>query len=145
MKANEETEESVMKTLREFYECYSKQDWENLEQLLSRDDDVAIIGTGIDEKRIGLDQIKEQAKRDWSQSDSVRVEFGERMVSTSDLIAWVIADRISYEVIKGKTRKTPSRITAVLEYRQNKWVIMQLHHSRTDPKQFVGESFASPI
>ena len=68
MKADAHTEAAVMATLEQFKQAYEQRDMARLLALFAPDPDVVLIGTGADEKRVGLAEIQTQAERDWSQS-----------------------------------------------------------------------------
>ncbi len=143
MKADAKIGREVMSALSTFYENYSKRDLESLLKLLGSDPDVIILGTGTDEKRIGLNDISTQIQRDWRQSEASTVEFVWYLVSIAGSVAWVTADRLTHRTIAGHTKTSPSRLTSVLEKSGDKWLIMQLHHSNPDPGQMNGKSFSS--
>ncbi len=50
---------------------------------MASDADVVLYGTGADEKRIGLEQIRAQVERDWSQSDSAAMMLDWTSVSAA--------------------------------------------------------------
>lgn len=64
MKANAEIEAGVMAALNKFNKTYEQRDMEGVLSFLIPDPDVIVIGTGQDEKRIGIDEIRIQLERD---------------------------------------------------------------------------------
>ena len=51
-----------------------------------------MYGTGADEKRIGLGEIRTQVERDWAQSESASMVFDWTSVSAVGPVAWVAID-----------------------------------------------------
>lgn len=64
-----------MAVLNKFIEAYSNRDMEDSISLFALDDDVIVFGIEPDEKRVGLDGIKEQLTRDRTHTDSATIEI----------------------------------------------------------------------
>ncbi len=141
MKASAEVEVGVMATLNKFIKTYEQRNMEGVLALLVPDPDVVVIGTGADEKRIGLDEIKLQIQRDWFQSDVATMEILKPMVSAAGKVAWITADIVFHVKAGGQDIHMPSRLTTVLEQRGKKWLIAQWHVSSPAASQKEGESF----
>jgi len=141
MKADATTEAAVKAVLDKFSESYAKRDLQTLLALFAPDPDLVLYGTGADEKRIGLAELKVQVERDWSQSDAASMLFGWTSVSAAGSVAWVATDG-AFEVQAGGQEMTlPARLTCVLERRGNQWLIVQAHFSVPFGQQSEGESF----
>lgn len=141
MKADAQTEAAVMAVLERFAENYTKRDLEGNLALFAPDSDVVLYGTGADEKRVGLDEIKAQIERDWSQSDATSLTYEWTSVSAADSVAWVAAD-VTFKAKIGEQELTlDGRLTIVLENRAGKWLIVQGHFSLPVAEQAEGESF----
>jgi ketosteroid isomerase-like protein len=161
MKADKKTEGQVMKALEQFFNAYSGGDMKGVLEHFIPDEDIIAIGTGRDEKRIGLHAIKAQIERDWEQSQDISVELGWHSVSSAGApsptpgpslptpskegmgsnVAWVAGDCFYHAKVGGEKIEMPCRFTAVLEKRKNKWLIAQWHLSMPYPGQERGESF----
>jgi ketosteroid isomerase-like protein len=141
MKADAQTEAALMATLEQFKQAYEQRDMEHLLALWAPDPDVVLIGTGADEKRVGLAEIQMQAERDWAQSVALSLEWGWSSVSAAGSVAWVTADAVGSAKVGGQEMHLPLRVTAVLEHRGAKWLWMQAHISMPTPGQAEGESF----
>src|SRR5450759_4805533 len=113
MKANTEIETGVIAVLNKFIKTYEQRDMEGVLSFLVPDTDMVVIGTGADEKRIGLDEIKIQLERDWEQSDVTSIEILRYMVSAAGKVAWITADIVFHARISGQKTEMPSRLTAV--------------------------------
>jgi uncharacterized protein (TIGR02246 family) len=141
MKADRQTEHDVMATLIKGHEAYAQRNIDGLLALFSPDADVVMLGTGVDEKRVGLAEIRAQAERDWAQVEASSVEFNTNSVSSAGSVAWVTSDATFHITAGGQQMDIPTRITAVLEKRNDKWLVAQAHYSLPWAEQAEGESF----
>ena len=141
MKADAQTEAAVLASLNRFAEAYARRDMNGLIGLWASDPDVMVIGTGADEKRVGLAEIKAQAQRDWSQSESASLEIGWTSVSAAGSVAWVAADCVIRAEAGGEKMSLPARLSGVLEKRGDNWLWVQFHASLPTAEQAEGESF----
>jgi ketosteroid isomerase-like protein len=129
MKADTETEKEIIAVLEKFSETYSNHDINGLLSLIAPDPDVVVYGLEPDEKRIGLDGIKSQLERDWSQKEDAFFEFNKISVSAAGTVAWVAIDAFIKVKADGQSLIIPSFITGVLEKRGDDWLIIQGHFS----------------
>lgn len=141
MKADSKTEAQVMAVLNTAHEAYARRDIEGMLACFAPDPDVVLIGTGADERRVGLAEIRTQAERDWSQSEASAVELGWYAVSTAGSGACVAADMAFKVTIGGQEMSLPGRFTAALEKRGERWLVVQAHYSVPMAGQEEGESF----
>jgi hypothetical protein len=105
------------------------------------DADVVMYGTGADEKRVGPDQIRLQAERDWSQSDEVSLGLDWVSVSAAGPVAWAAVDATFSVRAGGESMSFPARLTTVLENRSGDWLLVQAHFSFPAAGQEEGQSF----
>jgi ketosteroid isomerase-like protein len=140
MKANAKTEAAVLAVLDKFMAAYQKRDIEGLMSFLAPDDDLLLFGTGIAEKRIGRAQLKFQAERDWSQTEALAFNFTWHQVSAAGPVAWVASEGVGQGKVGGQAIEFPLRMTAVLEQRGDKWLLVQSHFSLPAPGQEEGDS-----
>ncbi len=141
MKANKEIEAGVMDSLNKFIKTYEQRDMEGVLSFLVADPDVIVIGTGADEKRIGLDEVRLQLERDWLQTDVISMEILRHMISAAGKVAWITGDIVFRARAGGQEINLPSRLTAVLEQRGKRWLIAQWHVSVPAAGQKEGDSF----
>jgi ketosteroid isomerase-like protein len=141
VKADAQTEAAVLATLEQFKQAYEHRDVDRLLAVFAPDADVVLFGTGADEKRVGLAEIRAQAERDWAQSETFSVEWGWTSVSAAGAVAWVAADAVGHITAGGQEVHLPLRLTAVLEHRGASWLWVQTHASLPAPGQAEGESF----
>ena len=140
MKANGKTAAGVQATLNKFMESYKKRDIDGLMSLLGPDDDIFLFGTGMDEKRVGREQFKFQAERDWSQTDALGFNVTWQQISAAGPVAWVAGEGLGQGKAGGQTFEFPFRMTAVLEQRGDDWFLVQSHISLPSPGQEEGDS-----
>jgi ketosteroid isomerase-like protein len=140
MKANAETEAAVLGVLDKFIETYKNRDINGLMSLFPADENQVMYGTGADEKRIGRDQIKFQAQRDWSQTEALNFNMTWRQVSAAGPVAWVAADGFGKGKAGGEDFQFPFRMTCVLEKQGGEWFMVQSHISLPAAGQNEGDS-----
>lgn len=83
MKADTSTESEVTTALQKLTDAYAKRDLKAFLACFASDTDVVLYGTGADEKRIGLEQIRIQVERDWAQSESAAMSFTWNSISAA--------------------------------------------------------------
>ncbi len=143
MKADKTTEKEVIEVINRFVETYTHHDIEGTLALLAPDPDILLIGTGRDEKILGIEQARTQIKRDYEQGGDFLIKLGTTTVSSAGPVAWIAADSQWQVKIGGRKIDYYWRWTMVLEKRQNKWLIMQSHLSAPEASQVAGQSFPS--
>jgi ketosteroid isomerase-like protein len=139
MKADTNTYTAVKSALDNWTDSYVRRDIKQLLACVAPDDDVIMYGTGIDEKRRGLNEIRIQAERDWAQTDSAAFHFHELLISAVGSVAWAAADMTFQGEAGGERFTFPGRFTGVLEKRGDKWLVVQAHFS-LPANQEEGES-----
>ena len=143
MNADEQTTSEVKKVLIHFGEAFSRRDMGSLSALIAPDPDVTFFGTGADEERVGLSEIKEQIQRDWAQSESASIDWTRLSVSAQGNVAWVAAHVTLKAKANGREMTFPGRITVVMDKRDGQWLIDQWHMSVPMAGQEEGHSFPS--
>ena len=141
MKADTKTEAEVMSVMNQSMEAFVKRDVGALMTLYAPDPDVVIIGTGADEKRVGLTEIKALFERDFAQFEDASFNFSWYSVSSTGSVAWMAADLILNLKASGQETSLQVRLTNVLEQRGDRWLIVQEHGSLPAAGQKEGEAF----
>jgi ketosteroid isomerase-like protein len=108
---------------------------------VARDPDLVLIGTGADEVKRGIDGLRAQAERDWSQTDALAFDLEWHSISAAGPVAW-LAGGIT---IRGRAGAEDillpnSRLTLVLEQRGGRWLIVHAHFSLPAAGQAEGQS-----
>ena len=140
MKADAKTEAEVVAVLNRFMETYQKRDIEGLIALTVPDDDLFLFGTGNDEKRIGREQFRYQAERDWSQMEELAFNFTSHHISAAGSVAWVASEGLGQGRAGDQELQFPLRMTSVLEQRDGAWLLAQSHVSVPVAGQEAGDS-----
>jgi uncharacterized protein (TIGR02246 family) len=141
MNADQQTGAAVMAVLNRFCEAYVTRDVDRLLSLFAADDDVLVIGTGQDERRVGRPAIRAQVERDWAQSDACRFHWTWHSVSAAGPVAWLAAEGDIDAQVGEQHATLPVRLTCVLEKRAGEWLFVQFHTSAPASGQARGESF----
>lgn len=140
----ERIEEEITKVTEKLAEAYEKKDVDTVLSFFAPDPNVVIYGTGVDEKRIGLDEIRAQFERDFAQAEAGSFEYDWKSISGSDPFAWLAADVTFKTTIQGQEMTLKGRLTSLFEKREDKWLILQMHFSIPSSGQAEGESFPKP-
>jgi ketosteroid isomerase-like protein len=141
MEASPQTQTAVEATLRQWADAYNKRDLDRALALIAPDDDVVGIDTGHDEWRVGPEEFKAQVERDFSQAEALSVAYEPLVVSEAGPVAWV-AGRASVQArVDGQDLSLAGRFTAVLERRDDRWLLVQTHFSLPAAEQAEGRSF----
>jgi ketosteroid isomerase-like protein len=141
MRASPQTQTAVEAALRQWADAYSKRDLDRALALIAPDDDVVGIGTGQDEWRVGPGEFKAQVERDFSQAEALSVEYEPLVVSEAGPVAWV-AGRTSVQArVDAQDLSLAGRFTAVLERREDRWLLVQTHFSLPAAEQAEGRSY----
>lgn len=129
MRADSVTETAVMDVVKQWFEAFANGDIAGVLAFVAPDSDVVVIGTGKDDKCIGLTELKTAAERAFAETKGASVKMGWYTVSMIGSLALVAAD----VTFRGRTSKgeiyLPLRYSGVLEQRGNKWLIVQSHDS----------------
>jgi ketosteroid isomerase-like protein len=121
-------------------DSYKMRDMEALAACFAPDSDVIMYGTGADEKRVGLKEIRFQAQRDWAQSDAISMVFNKTSVSAAGPVAWVASDGSFQIRAGGQEFAAPARLSLVLEERDGDWLVVHAHFSVPATGQEQGDS-----
>jgi ketosteroid isomerase-like protein len=135
----------MLKTFDRFVQNYNER---NLEATLSmfRDCPPAVtFGTGLDEKRRGLAEIREQLIRDWSQSDSSRLAIIHIDHEQDGCFGWLAAELNVSVTSDHEIQHLAARGTFVMERKHgDDWKILHMHVSLPSGEQAAGMSFPKP-
>lgn len=141
MKADAQTGAAVEAALRKMVAAYTKRDLDATLGAFAGDSDVMLYGTGADERRVGIEQIREQVTRDWAQSESSTLVFDRMTVSAAGTVAWAAVDGAFNVRAGGNDMSLPARVSFVLEKRDGNWRIVHAHFSTPAAGQEAGQSF----
>jgi len=141
MRADAQTEAEVMNAVKQCFAAFAKRDLNAMLTFFAPDPDVVVIGTGRDEKGIGIAQIRAIFKRAFSQFNEASFDFGWHSVSVAGPFAWLATDIILHVKASDREISRQIRLTGVMERRGDRWLILQSHDSVADRDQVDGEAF----
>ena len=142
MKADEKLEAEVKAVLKKSFEAYAKKDLDEMMKVYAPDADLIVIGSGMDDKCVGLAQLRERFKRDFDYFELVLPTFKSVSVSATGDIAWFASDVAVQTKTRDKEMNFSARLTGVLEKRDGNWLIVQSHLSVPATEQSVESSYS---
>ncbi len=143
MRADAKTEAAVMNVTQQCFEAFTKKDLDAILAFVVPDPDVILIGTGRDEKCVGLGNIRNILGRSLSQFEEASFKFGWHSVSAAGSVAMPTADVTLYVKTSDRQITEQMRLTVVLEQRGDRWLIIQWHDSLPAAGQKEGQAFAT--
>jgi len=141
MKTNEATQLSVSSTLDKVAEAFEERDLDKMMSLFATDEDFVVFGTGVDEKRVGKNEVRSLFKRDWSQSEESSITYNWKSISAEGKTAWAAADATFYARVGTREIHFPTRLTLIMKKSGRKWLIVHWHASLPAFGQQTGESW----
>ncbi len=127
------------KIFNQFCDSYKKRDLTALLNLFTTHTN--LWGSGLDEYRVGIKQIEEQLKRDWSQSEKGEIEVVSFVPTPKDA-CWTAAVCKAKITIDGKEHVFEHlRGTIVIAKENNTWKISHMHASFPDYRNAEQGSF----
>ncbi len=139
MQVSEQTRNQIMAVLRRMAEATARKDVEGIMTLT--DPDFRGFGTGSDEKAIGKEAYRRHLERDFSQAETIALEFSDVRIGAEGTVAWVMADMAYRVVADGASQTLNGRLTAVLRGTGHAWVFVQMHYSLPAQGQEEGQSY----
>ena len=143
MKADPKIEAAAIGVVKQWFEAFTKRDIDAALAFFAPDPDMIAIGTGGDEKCIGVPELKRILNRAFAQFEDASVTFGWHSVSAAGSVALVAADVILRMKTGDREIGEQLRLTVALEQRGDRWVIMQWHDSVPAAGQKEGQAFAT--
>jgi uncharacterized protein (TIGR02246 family) len=143
MRADPKTENAVVNVVKQGFEAFTKRDLDAILAFFAPDPDVIVIGTGGDEKGVGLAEIRNILGRAIGQFEEASFKFGWHSVSTAGSVATLAADVTLYVKTRDRQITERIRLTVVLEQRADRWLIIQWHDSLPAAGQKYGQAFAT--
>lgn len=124
---------------KQFCESYAKRDLAHLVNMFTQN--INSWGSGVDEYRVGVKEMEEQLKRDWSQSEHARIEIIQ-FVPTPEHSSWAAAICQARITIQGKEHLFEHlRGTITIEKENGDWKIAHMHCSFPDYRNADNGSF----
>jgi hypothetical protein len=135
-------EATVIGTLNDFMRDWESRDKDAILSHFAPGTTLSLYGTGADERRVGLDEIKFQLERDFAQSESLRCVLDWNLVGISEPVAWVASDVTIHFKMTGQDEMAfPARLSTVLQNYDGRWLFEHFHLSVAAANQEEGQSF----
>lgn len=135
-------EATVIGALNDLMDVWESRDVDAILSHFAPSSTLSMYGTGADEKRVGLDEIRFQIERDFAQSESFSVTLDWNLVGISGQVAWVASDvTIRFKVAGQDEMAFPARATSVLQNYDGRWLFEHFHLSVAAGGQEEGQSF----
>ena len=138
---NENEKEAIIEVFRELEQGYKQGDVDRCIATFY-EENVSLIGTAVDEVRVGIEEIRCQFQRDIEQTPFRDVSLTEPQIFLHGNISYVICNMIFIgETIEGEDFAMKGRCSAMLEKNIGKWLFRHVHISVPDYDISEGESF----
>jgi ketosteroid isomerase-like protein len=141
MKADQQTQTEVTQAFKGMFEAYKKKDLQGVLSFWAPDPDIVALGSGEDEKGVGVAQFTESLIRDWAQGEVSSIGVKNFMISAAASVAWLSADINFHGKAAEGTFDLPLRLTGVMEKRYGRWLWVQMHLSTPNSNQEKGQSW----
>ena len=104
---------------------------------------VSLIGTAVDEVRLGIEEVRYQFQRDIEQTSFRDLSFSEFQFFFHGNISYSVSDvNFIGETVEGENLVMKGRYSAMLEKNDGKWLFRHVHCSVPDYDASEGNSFA---
>ena len=138
---NENEKMALTKVLHELEQGYKLGNVNRLTAAFYKEN-VSLIGTAVDEVRVGIEEVRCQFQRDIEQTSFRDVSLSEPQIFLHGNISYVICNLIFIgETIEGEDFAMKGRYSAMLEKNDGNWLILHVHCSVPDYDVSEGESF----
>ena len=138
---NENDKKAIIEVLHELEQGYKLGSVDRLTSAFHKED-VSLIGTAVDEVRLGIEEVRYQFQRDIEQTSFRDVSLSEPQIFLHGNISYVICNLIFIgETIEGEDFAMKGRYSAMLEKNDGKWLMRHCHCSVPDYDVSEGESF----
>lgn len=138
--------EEVNKVLDQEIQVWETEDMDLLSGIFAHDSDMVTFGTEAGERIVGWQALEDAMHKQFEATDSSKLSASDRSVKINPTgnTAW-FSELISWQLVSGgeKMNLKGLRGTGVLEKRNGKWVIVQLHYSL--PSDGKPDSLSEPM
>jgi hypothetical protein len=122
----------VQTTINQFYQILETEDIQLLSQLVTHDEDAVSFGTDAAERWVGWESFKEAIQQQFDAFDSTKLNVRDQVVkvSKSGTVAWY-SEIVDFQIFsQGEQINVDGlRATGVLEKRDGRWIVVQVHNS----------------
>lgn len=122
----------VDNVLDQVIKVWETEDMQSLSDIFAHDSDMVIFGTEAGERVVGWDSFQELMQNQFDTTDSSKISVSNRVVKFNNTgnAAW-FSEVIDWHLVSDgqDVNLNGLRGTGVLEKRNGKWVVVQLHYS----------------
>lgn len=134
----------MFETVNKFVDAFARRSTVECLACFKPSDSTMIYGTAGDEKRLGIEAIRQQLDRNFAQSLSATMQMTWHTLAVCGDTGWVAADFLGRFKTPEAEGKRPIRATFVLERdARSQWLIVHMHLSFPDVLTEAGRSFPS--
>jgi len=128
---------------KRFCESYNQRDLKRLLNLFTSNTNM--WGTGLDEYRVGLQQVETQLQRDWEQAEKSEIEVVSFIPASDDLTFAAAICQARITINHAQHIFEHLRVTINIEKEQGLWKIAHMHASFPDYRNNIDGSFPVKI
>ncbi len=133
MGSNDVEKEQVVKVIKGVFQAQMNRDMEKCLSFFQDAEDLLVLGTDMNEVRVGKNELRIQIEQDFSDTTKIETVIDKAWTRISGDVAWITALLTKHtEYTNGKSIDKPQRLTAILVRNNEKWLISHWHKS--DPK-----------
>ncbi|MBI1277595.1 MAG: DUF4440 domain-containing protein [Anaerolineaceae bacterium] len=137
---NTTKEGQIIGVMNEFLNVWASRDMDTIMSYWSPN--VTLYGTGMDEKRVGKDEVQFQIERDFAQSEEFSCTLDWNQVGTNGNVAWIASDvTVMVKVPGAQEMSFPARLSTVMQNYDGRWLFEHFHLSVAAAGQDEGDSF----
>ena len=139
---NENEKETIIELFREIEQGYKQGDVDRCIATFYKES-VSLIGTAVDEVRLGIEEVRYQFQRDIEQTSFRDLSFSEFQFFFHGNLSYSVSDvNFIGETVEGENFVMKGRYSAMLEKNDGRWLFRHVHCSVPDYDASEGNSFA---
>ena len=139
---NENPKEAIFEAFREIEQGYKRGNVDRLTASFYKEN-VSLIGTAVDEVRVGIEEIQYQFQRDIEQTSFRDLSFSKFQFFFHGNISYSVSNvNFIGETVEGENFVMQGRSSAMLEKNDGRWLFRHVHSSVPDYDASEGNSFA---
>ena len=139
---NENEKKAIIEVFRELRQGYKQGDVDRCIATFYKES-VSLIGTAVDEVRLGIEEVRYQFQRDIEQTSFRDLSFSEFQFFFHGNISYSVSDvNFIGETVEGENFVMKGRYSAMLEKNDVRWLFRHVHCSVPDYGASEGNSFA---
>ena len=133
---------AIIEVFRELEQGYKQGDVDRCIATFYKEN-VSLIGTAVDEVRLGNEEVRYQLQRDIEQTSFRDLSFSKFQFFFHGNISYSVSDvNFIGETVEGENFVMQGRSSAMLEKNDGKWLFRHVHSSVPDYDASEGNSFA---